>query len=581
MMEKGKMERGVVELVDTESLVPPEHLLRKVDKAVDFRKLYEIVEPLYSEEEGRPSVDPVVLFKIVLLQHLDGIPSLRGTLRRAQTDIAYRWFFGYTLNEELPHFSTVSYNFRHRFTEETIEAVFQWVLNEAGTAGALSPAAVFIDGTHIKASANLNKKIKQEVPAAAKRYRAELLAEINADREAHGKKPFDDEDEPPKHTKKKRDNTSKKKLARRKKAGFKTVTKSTTDPECGMFVKGKHERQFAYEAHTACDKNGYVLETVVTPGNVHDSVAFDDVYDNVTQTFPEIETIVADSAYKTPHICKKVFDDGRVLSTAYKRPMTMKGGHEWWKYVYDEYYDCVICPEYQPLAYRTTNRDGYLEYCSDLKICAQCPTRELCTRSKNCVKTVLRHVWKDYEELADDARYTPQYRDLYAKRKETIERVFADAKEKHGMRYTLYRGLAQVSKWVRLKFAAMNLKKLARWKAKQPSRLSALLLSACTYLYMFCALPGHSPGRALFDRLRIPRCIALWDPFLLRKYSHRKVALLVENVLHNFGNVRKRRSVQFVQVLHQLRKLNRVCVTLIKKLLRRNAEVFADIEQPL
>ena len=52
------MDRGVVEQVDTESLVPQEHLLRKVDKVVDFRKLYEIVEPLYSEEEGRPSVDP-------------------------------------------------------------------------------------------------------------------------------------------------------------------------------------------------------------------------------------------------------------------------------------------------------------------------------------------------------------------------------------------------------------------------------------------------------------------------------------------------------------------------------------------
>ena len=229
------------------------------------------------------------MFKFTIFlnyQHLDGIPSLRGTLRRAQTDIAYRWFLGYTLNEELPHFSTVSYNFRHRFTEETIERVFQWVLNEAGTAGALSPAAVFIDGTHIKASANLNKKIKQEVPAAAKRYRDELLAEINADREAHGKKPFDDDDDPPKPAGKKRDNTSKKKLARRKKAGFKTVTKSTTDPDCGMFVKGKHERQFAYEAHTACDKNGYVLETVVTPGNVHDSVAFDDVYDKVTAQVP-------------------------------------------------------------------------------------------------------------------------------------------------------------------------------------------------------------------------------------------------------------------------------------------------------
>ena len=119
--------------MDTESLVPQEHLLRKVDKAVDFRKLYEIVEPLYNGEEGRPSVDSVVLFKIVLVQHLDGIPSLRGTLRRAQTDIAYRWFLGYTLNEELPHFSTVSYNFRHRFTKETVERIFQWVLNEAGT----------------------------------------------------------------------------------------------------------------------------------------------------------------------------------------------------------------------------------------------------------------------------------------------------------------------------------------------------------------------------------------------------------------------------------------------------------------
>ena len=90
---------------------------------------------------------------------------------------------------------------------------------------------------------------------------------------------------------------------------------------------------------------------------------------------------------------------------------------------------------------------------------------------------------KTTRNLADDARYTPQYKDFYAKRKETIERVFADAKEKHGMRYTLYRGLAQVSKWVRLKFAAMNLNNLARWKAKQLSRPSFLLFSALCIFY--------------------------------------------------------------------------------------------------
>ena len=225
-----------------------------------------------------------------------------------------------------------------------------------------------------------------------------------------------------------------------------------------------------------------MLETVVTPGNVHDSVAFDEVYDKVTENFPQVEAVVADAAYKTPHICKKVFGDGRVLSTAYKRPQTMKNGHEWWKYVYDEFYNCVICPEYQPLKYSTTNRDGYREYKSDPNICAACPTRERCTHSKDCIKTVQRHIWKDYEELADDARYTPAYAQLYKCRKETIERVFADAKEKHAMRYTQYRGLAQVTNWVKLKFVAMNLKNLATWKWR--NLLSAFRFAVFSLIYV-------------------------------------------------------------------------------------------------
>ena len=114
------MDRGVIEIVDTESLVPKDHLLRKIDAAVDFNRLYEMVEPLYSEDNGRPSVDPVVLFKMVLIQHLYGLPSLRRTADEISANICYRWFLGYTLQEETPHFSTVSYNFRHRFTAETV-----------------------------------------------------------------------------------------------------------------------------------------------------------------------------------------------------------------------------------------------------------------------------------------------------------------------------------------------------------------------------------------------------------------------------------------------------------------------------
>lgn len=99
------------------------------------------------------------------------------------------------------------------------------------------------------------------------------------------------------------------------------VTKSVTDPDCGLFVKGDHKRQFAYEAHTACGKNGFVLETVVTPGNVHDSVAFDEVYGKVTEAFPEAEAIVADSVYKTPHICKKVFS---TMAEFYPQPTSAR-----------------------------------------------------------------------------------------------------------------------------------------------------------------------------------------------------------------------------------------------------------------
>lgn len=190
MLERGKTERDTIEIVGISSLVPEAHLLRKIDGAVDFNRLYELVEPLYSEENGRPSVDPVVLFKMVLIQHLYGLPSLRRTAEEVSLNVAYRWFLGYALQEETPHFSTVSYNFRHRFTVETVDGIFAWILEEVAEAGYLSPKVVFVDSTHIKANANTKKQVKTQIPVAAKHYAKELMEEVNADREAHGKPPL-------------------------------------------------------------------------------------------------------------------------------------------------------------------------------------------------------------------------------------------------------------------------------------------------------------------------------------------------------------------------------------------------------
>ena len=79
-----------------------------------------------------------------------------------------------------------------------------------------------------------------------------------------------------------------------------------------------------------------------------------------------------------------------------------------------------------------------------------------------------RHIWQEYLDLVEQLRKTERGKEIYGKRKETIERVFADSKEKHAMRYTQHRGLARVTNWVRLKYATMNLKKLAIWAWNSP-----------------------------------------------------------------------------------------------------------------
>ena len=79
--------------------MPKNHLLRKIEKAVDFKKIYELTDELYCKDNGRPNVDSVVLFKMVLIQHLYGLNSLRRTHEEIQMNIAYRWFLGYSLPE--------------------------------------------------------------------------------------------------------------------------------------------------------------------------------------------------------------------------------------------------------------------------------------------------------------------------------------------------------------------------------------------------------------------------------------------------------------------------------------------------
>lgn len=204
--------------------------------------------------------------------------------------------------------------------------------------GFVDASTIFIDSTHIKANANKKKNRKVLAKKTARSYDKQLRKEINQDCILNDKKPLkdNDDDEP----------------------GEKQITVSTTDPECGLFHKGEHKVEFAYSAHVACDKKNFILDCDVTPGNVHDSIMFDAVYDKVVKAFPGVEIVAIDAGYKTPWICKKVIDDERKPSTPYKRPVGKKGFFRPYEYVYDEYYNCVICPNNHVLPYTTTNKDG-------------------------------------------------------------------------------------------------------------------------------------------------------------------------------------------------------------------------------
>ena len=454
MTQNADKKREQIQMFCMDDMVPQDHLLRIIDKAIDWSFIYDLVADKYSPDNGRPSMDPVMLIKIPFIQYLYGIKSMRQTVREIEVNVAYRWFLGLDMLDKVPHFSTFGKNYTRRFKDtDLFEQIFSYILQECYKYGLIDPSEVFVDATHVKARANNKKMQKRIAHEEALFFEGLLKKEIDEDREAHGKRPLkgkDNDDDPSSGTGGREE---------------KTIKESTSDPESGWFRKGEHKSVFAYAVQTACDKNGWILGYSVHPGNQHDSRTFKTLYDKIKDI--GIETLIADAGYKTPAIAKLLIDDGIDPVVPYKRPMTKKGFFPKYEYVYDEYHDCYLCPNDQVLTYSTTNRNGYREYKSRGAVCADCPYLSQCTESKDHVKLVTRHIWEPYLEICEDIRQTLGMKELYSLRKETIERIFGTAKENHGFRYTQMFGKARMEMKVGLTFACMNLKKLAKMKVKK------------------------------------------------------------------------------------------------------------------
>ncbi|ASG21418.1 IS1182 family transposase [Nitrospirillum viridazoti] len=439
-----------LEMVTITSLVPSDHLLRKIDAALDFTFIRDRVAHLYCPDNGRPALDPVVLFKTLFIGYLFGIRSERQLMREVEVNVAYRWFLGLRLTDKVADASTLSQNRRRRFRDSTVyQDIFDEIVLQAVRAGLVDGMVLYTDSTHLKANANKNKYDLAMAAKSRADYLDALDQAIDADRAAHGKGPL---------------------KAKEREPEVKETKISRTDPDAGYMVRDGKPKGFFYLDHRTVDsRHAIITDSFVTPGNVHDSIPYLARLDRQRQRFDlDVRYVGLDAGYSTAGIAKGLEDRGIEGVIGYSRPTHRQGYLRKRDFKYDREVDVYRCPEGQELRYATTNREGYREYKSDPALCRTCPLLASCTSSANHTKVVTRHVWQDAKDHIHENRQTPWGKKVYARRKETVERSFADAKQLHGHRYARLRGLAKVTEQCLLAAAAQNIKKiatiLARWR---------------------------------------------------------------------------------------------------------------------
>ncbi len=424
-----------------EDLVPDDSIYRAISKYVSFERIYEITAPLYSNL-GRCSVDPVNIFKIEVINILEGFNSIRKTCRNVQVNVEFRWFLNLPFPEKAPDHSTLSKVYERKFKETGVyEQLFLEIMDQIRSYNLLNTENIYIDGTHIKACANkkLHKTVEISKPQNA--WHDEILELVNESRRNDEMKEFDCL--APEETK--------------------TIKKSTTDPDCGYFVKGEKEKQMAYVAQVVCDENGYALDCEVVPGNVHDSQSCKPILERVLADY-NVEALAADAGYKTGPIANFVLSQGALFFTAYTRPRTKKGFFKSYDYVYDAYFNQILCPNDKILDYKRTARNGYKIFESNKKDCSKCEFSYKCTTKEN--KQVLLSVFHDVLDEVEHLRHTDDGKEIYKKRKHKIERLFADWKEKYAMRYLRLRGKERVRNHILLSLTCLNMKKMANHLAR-------------------------------------------------------------------------------------------------------------------
>jgi transposase len=496
------LERTVA--VSLEAYVPPDHFYRQLHTKLDLSFVRAWVADKYAAI-GRPSIDPVVFFKLELLLFFEGLRSERKLLEIAHLHLGYRWYLGYNLDEPLPDHSSLS-KIRRRLGVETFQHFFDHVVDLCQDAGLVWGKELFFDSTNVRANADIDSLVPrfyQQAKQQAQAHLAELFAgDTNGSEPTGDPNPADAAAAPTGST----DTaaaaadacaadpaapvplpfagtpTEQAALAAENQAQWKLLDErrldpqrppsgpyrrttdflvSTTDPDAAPMSKGGPVT-LGYHDQYVVDggKARIIVGVLVTPADVQDNQVLLDPLDRAQFRFHlHVKRAVADALYATGENLHGLAARG---ITAYMPVTDREQATPFFKhqdFTYDPATDTYRCPNGATLRYRGNNYTTRVRvYYAPTATCAGCPLRARCTDSTEGRK-LNRNFDEDYRELARLRQTTEAYQKALRKRRVWVEPLFGEAKDWHQLRQFRLRGLANVNMVGLLVAAGQNLKR--------------------------------------------------------------------------------------------------------------------------
>ena len=424
-----------------EDVVPRDHLLRRIDAALDLSWLRTELAPYYSHT-GCPSVDPELMIRMLIIGYCYSIRSERRLCEEVGLNLAYRWFCRLGLEDRVPDHSTFSVNRHGRFREsDVLRSVFERVVRRCLEAGLVGGEGFAVDASVIEADASRFARVEG--------------AEVDWSDEARGRRPVrdylealdDDED------------------------GRKPKALSPTDPAAAWTARGRNKVMFAYSLNYLIDmEHAVIVDVEATPTRIDREVA---------ATGTMVERARERFALKPRHIAGDVaYGTGKMLGwlkdqdIAPHIPVWDKAGRadgtfQREDFTFDKERNVYSCPGGKTL--KTTGRmqDGKtLLYLASKRDCERCPMKTRC-----CPNTPQRRVPRDINEEARDAARALMGTEPYnrsARGRKKIERLFGEAKRNMAMSRLRLRGLAGARDEFLLTATVQNLKRLAKLASIPP-----------------------------------------------------------------------------------------------------------------